>query len=183
MNNHELYDILPEAEFIGDDEQEYDHIEPTFIESNMYKHAMREFKAAGWNDSSDDMQESIMEDVLDLLEVINSQGHSGSSFPYMMNILNTLAKFKPLSPLSGDDSEWVDHEYCYQNNRCSSVFKDKETGRTYNIDGKVFWNWELYEGERFKSYYTNGDSRVDITFPYTPPDEPEYIHKQEDDVC
>jgi hypothetical protein len=111
------------------------------------------------------MNAYMVENVLELLDVFEKQGHSGSSAPYCINLFTTLANHNPLTPLTGDDSEWNDvtalgTEPCYQNNRCSSVFKDSD-GRAYNIRGRIFKN---QDGVCF----TNRDSRVYIEFPYTP---------------
>ena len=95
--------------------------------------------------------------------------------------------FKPLSPLTGEDNEWGNvREYgespSWQNKRRSSVFKNAD-GTCYDIDGKVFWEWCMpyEEGDKpYKSYYTNRDSRVPVTFPYIVPDKPiyEYRHSE-----
>lgn len=144
--------------------------------SNYETHALNEFRAAGWIDETDnykdDMQKMICEHVLRLLHVFADEGHSGSSAPYAINMFEKLAKFEPLVPLTGEDWEWNDvSEYSpgkvyFQNKRCSHVFKD-ETG-AYDIQGKVFYDWIDDDGDRFKSYYTSSDSRVYVTFPYTP---------------
>jgi hypothetical protein len=90
-------------------------------------------------------------------------------------------QFKPLAPLTGEDDEWFKHDYggepSYQNKRLSSVFKDAD-GFCYDIDGKVFWEWFKDEdGNAVKTYYTGRDSRVEVTFPYTPPDKPIYEYR------
>lgn len=157
--------------------------------SNYIRHAMTEFRAAGWVDEtgkfSDDMQEAICNHVIKLLEVFGDEGHSGSSAPYTINVFEKLAKFEPIAPLTGEDWEWSDvSEYSpdgitfhswYQNKRCSHVFKDAD-GRAYDSQGKVFWEWwtNPETGERSKSYYTNRNSRVYVEFPYIPKTEYEY---------
>jgi hypothetical protein len=147
--------------------------------SNLHKHAMIEFKAAGWLDDNgeyvDEMQEAICRHVLALLDVFADEGHSGSSAPYAINLFKTLAMFEPVAPLTGEDWEWTDvsdtfgsrgHKL-YQNKRCGRVFKDEND--TYDIEGKVFYEWYTDEnGEKFKSHYTSRDSRVPVTFPYVP---------------
>lgn len=148
--------------------------------SNLKTHALDEFRAAGWVDENgrfkDDMQEAICNHVLKLLEVFSDEGHSGSTAPYAINLFSTLAKFEPLVPLTGEDWEWVDvSEYggrddgpLYQNKRCGRVFKD--SSGAYDIDGIVFWEWwtDPESGEKSKTYFTSRDSRVYVTFPYTP---------------
>lgn len=151
--------------------------------SNYKKHAEREFRAAGWVDENgkfcDEMQELMCKQVLELLEKFDDHGHSGSSAPYAINLFSNLAKFEPLVPLTGEDWEWnhirddrTNNVSVYQNNRCSHVFKqsDRFDGQPYDIDAVVFWEWFTDEdtGEKYKSYFTCGDSVQPITFPYTP---------------
>ena len=158
--------------------------------SNLNSHALEEFKAAGWLDDSgnytDEMQELICKHVLKLIEIFSEEGHSGSTAPYAINLFSKLASFKPITPLTGEDSEWHNiSEYggsddgpLYQNKRASHVFKDN-TG-AYDIDGKVFWEWQRFEGGIFKSYYTCRESRVPVTFPYTVPEKPQYVYRYSD---
>jgi hypothetical protein len=106
-------------------------------------------------------------DLIALLSVFAAQGHSGSSAPWCASAFAKLAKFEPLGPLTGADSEW--HEVgngVFQNLRCGHVFKqpDRFNGQAYDIYGRVF-------REPSGSYYTSGDSHVPITFPYTPKSE------------
>ena len=152
-----------------------------------------EFKAAGWLDDSgayiDEMQAMLCEHVLELLTVFSNEGHSGSTAPYTIDLFQRLAMFKPIAPLTGEDWEWTEvsetmGSKCWQNKRCSSVFKD-ENGECYDIDGKVFWEWAMpYEGrepfEPYKSYYTCRESSVPVNFPYTVPDKPEYVYRHSD---
>ena len=153
--------------------------------SNIINHAKAEFRAAGWIDDNgkykDEMQEMICNHVLDLLKVFSDEGHSGSSAPYAINLFSRLAKFEPIAPLTGEDWEWHDTGHNYQNRRASHVFKDYD-GNCYDINGRVFWEWSRgYEsGEPYKSYYTNGQSHLPITFPYTVPKEPEYVYRYSD---
>lgn len=150
--------------------------------SNLQKHALMEFRAAGWLDDNgyiDEMQESICNHLIKLLDVFSDEGHSGTSAPYTVDVFARLARFKPLSPLTGEEWEWVDHGYTKQNKRCSSVFMDPN-GECYNIDGKVFWEWQMFEGEPTKSYYTGRESKVPVTFPYIVPENPIYEYKYSD---
>ena len=152
---------------------------------NLHSHALMEFKAAKWLDDegkySDEMQEAICKHVLKLLDVFADEGHSGSSAPYAVNVFKKLAMFEPLVPLTGEDWEWTEtSEGVFQNKRCSHVFKqaDRFDGQAYDIDGIVFYEWHErdldpdepgYPGKtRFKSHYTSSESRVPVTFPYTP---------------
>lgn len=106
--------------------------------NNYHKHAMVEFKAAGWIDENgkfiDEMQEAICKHVLKLLDVFDGEGHSGSSAPYTINLFSKLAAFEPIAPITGEDWEWNEASTgVYQNKRCSHVFKqaDRFNGQAY----------------------------------------------------
>ena len=158
--------------------------------NNYQKHAMEEFRIAGWCDENgnfdDAMQKLICDGVMNLLDVFDGQGHSGSSAPYTINLFKRLAMFEQITPLTGEDSEWVDvsaygSDVMYQNKRNSAVFKNGKDGQAYWIDGRVFWEWYKNEdGEMSKVYFTSKDSRVDVNFPWMQP-EPEYVFKPTDE--
>ena len=158
--------------------------------SNLLSHAMDELDRIGMTeDSTDEMNVMMRKHVLHMMQEFANEGHSGFSASYAIGILTKLLDFKPLSPLTGEDDEWVNvrdygPEPHYQNKRRSSVFKDAD-GSCYDIDGKVFWEWAMpYEGrepqEPYKSYYTSRDSSVPVTFPYTVPDNPIYEYRHSD---
>ena len=129
-------------------------------------HAEKEM-ALAWPEK-DEMQDMVKKDVLQLIEVFARQGHSGMSAPYVLNVFQRLARFEPLSPLTGEDSEWTEtSDGIFQNNRCSEVFKNGKDGEAYWINGKLF-------REPNGCTYTNKDSNVPVTFPWVKP-EPEVI--------
>lgn len=102
--------------------------------------------------------------ILKVVDTFAEYGHSGSSAAYTVGLLEKLLSYKPIAPLTGEESEWMEvGEGVYQNNRCSTVFKqrDRFNGQAYDIEGKVFI------GDS-GSYYTNMDSFVPVSFPYTP---------------
>ena len=145
--------------------------------SNLVLHANREFRAAGWTDDhghfNDYMQERVCNHVLALLEVFGSEGHSGSSAPYAINLFKRLASFEPITTLTGEDWEWCEvSKGVFQNARCCHVFKqaDRFDGIPYDIEAVIFYSWQTdpETGEKYKSHFTNCDSMRPITFPYTP---------------
>lgn len=160
-------------------------------------HARNEYKAAGWlNDDGsfkDDMQQKICEHIEALLEIFSSEGHSGSTAPYTIQLFEKLARFDPICPLTGEDWEWVDVAKesgytLYQNKRCGAVFKgdpSRFNGNAYFLDAVVFWDWAVDSetGQQWKSYYTSRDSMREITFPYTPETKYEYRDGTVDDAC
>jgi hypothetical protein len=135
-------------------------------ESNTEKHAKRELRAIGYDldDKEEGPNKWMTRNLLDLLRVFSTQGHSGFSAPHCVSLFEKLARFKPLGPLTGEDSEWMDHgDGMFQNIRCGAVFKqpDRFDGQAYFLDGKVF-------REPNGSCFTNRDSMTPVTFPYTP---------------
>jgi hypothetical protein len=141
---------------------------------SLLSHAEYELDLIGMKDEGDDdMNIAMRKHILHMIEEFSEEGHSGFSAPYAISILSKLLKYEPLTPLTGDDSEWVDvsemnGNTLYQNKRSGRVFKD-DTG-AYDIEGKVFWDWFTDEetGEKYKSYYTGRESRVPVEFPYVP---------------
>lgn len=132
------------------------------------RHAEREFLAVGYT-PLDQAQEDgpnkwIQQNVLELLEAFSRQGHSGFSAHYAVETFRKLALHEPLVPLSGADDEWNEvGDGVFQNNRCSHVFKqpDRFNGQAYDINGRIF-------REPSGACYTNSNSFVPVTFPYTP---------------
>jgi hypothetical protein len=144
-----------------------------FKKSNYYKHAVKEFTAAGYdlNQTEEDPNKWIVENIMELLEVFAKQGHSGSSAPFAIKYFTKLAHFEPLVPLTGKDDEWMEvGTNVWQNIRCSHVFKDSKDGVAYDIDGKVFIDPD-------GTSWTNFKSRVPVTFPYVP--KTKYVHRKE----
>ena len=146
--------------------------------SNLVDYAKEELKRIGMIDSGEPYNDVFAKAILDLIELFDSQGHSGFSAAYTVNTFKRLAMYKPLTPLTGEDSEWNEIESgCYQNKRYSSVFKEKD-GKAYNSEGKIFTD------DGGETWYTSKDSHIDITFPYVVPNEPEkvYLNKSESEV-
>jgi len=128
--------------------------------SGLIDHARRELEAAGLFEETSDYGGMLGNAVMELIEVFSNQGHSGFSAGMCNSIFSKVAAYEPLVPLTGHDEEWMeisDNEY--QNTRCSHVFK--KNGQAYDIQGRIFRD---SEGQP----YTNYDSRVSVTFPYTP---------------
>lgn len=147
------------------------------MSSNYQLHAMLEFRAAGWCDETgrfkDDMQGAICRHVLALLELFAGEGNSGSSANYAVGLFEKLAKFDPITPLTGEDWEWLEvGPGSFQNMRCSHVFMniDRFGGQPYDIQAVVFYEVrkDPDTGEEYKSRFTNWESHQPITFPYTP---------------
>lgn len=141
---------------------------------SLIAHVKREFALL----NSDDEYNKMIEDcVIEVIEKVENQGHSGLSIEIFKNVLNTLLSYNPLTQLTGEDDEWMDvydgGEYVmYQNVRAGNVFKHVyKDGKKecYNIDGIVWYTMEKDEnGEEYKSYFTNSKSKTPVEFPYYP---------------
>lgn len=127
---------------------------------NLLAHAERELPHA----DGDEMQALMNTQLKELILVFSTHGHSGFSASWARQCLTELLAYKPLGPLTGDPDEWEEvGDRAFQNNRCSRVFKqaDRFDGQAYDIKGRVF-------REPSGDCYTNRNSSVPITFPYTP---------------
>jgi len=140
--------------------------------SELINFAKRELDIIGLgSDPEDQMDLSMRDHLLKMVEIFSDEGHSGFSASYAVALLSKILKFEPLTPLTGEDSEWnlvSEEEELYQNNRCFRVFK--KAGQAYDIDGKVF-----IDG---RGPYTSSQSSVNITFPYVP--KTEYVRLSEE---
>ena len=150
---------------------------------SLVSYAEQELDRIGMTDDGD-MNGMMRKHLLHMVKEFADEGHSGFSANYALQCLGRLLKFKPLSPLTGEDDEWSEVTQMsgyshFQNKRCSSVFKDGKDGDAYDIDGIVFWEWytDKETGEQYKSYYTCRESRVPVEFPYEVPDSPRYEYR------
>jgi len=138
---------------------------------NLLEYAKRELEQHMAKDGYNDL---LKHAVLELIEVFENQQHSGMSAPIVLSLFSRLADYKPLSPLTGEDSEWDESPFSndstQQNNRLSCVFREGNDNSTaYNSQGKLF------SQDGGKTWYSCRDSAVPITFPYVVPDGPELV--------
>jgi hypothetical protein len=133
--------------------------------SNLINYAESELSRIGMGaDTTDEMNKAMHDHIITMVKAFSDEGHSGMSAGYALSILKKVLAYEPLTPLTGEDSEWTEvGGGVFQNKRCSRVFKhaDRFDGQAYDINGKVF----VDEGG---AAYTSSDSRVPVTFPYTP---------------
>lgn len=131
--------------------------------SSLLEHAEREFELAGWKEKDDKMQNLMMDNTRELLKTFSKQGHSGFSAKYVLGLFDCLANFEIITPLTGKDNEWIKvKKGLLQNKRDSRVFE--ENGKAYFIEGKAFSD----DGGR--TFFTNKDSIIPVTFPCKPED-------------
>ena len=143
-------------------------IRSTTTNSGSIKHFNNEIVRAKWVDDAgnykDEMQELACKNVLDLLAVLSTQGHSGWSVSYVTQLFTQCVKYKPLCSLTGSDDEWIDvGDNKYQNKCLGSVFKHGKEGKAYWLDFYVF-------KDQNGCTFTNSRSRQFIEFPWYPPE-------------
>jgi hypothetical protein len=133
-------------------------------------------------------QLAITKDILDIVKVFCTQGHSGTSASYTLSMITRLLDWKPITPLTGENDEWGPvkpynlENNTQQNKRCSAVFRDNfDNSTAHYIYGKV------YSDNGGHSWFTGNhkdgvvQSFTPITFPYHVPDKPEYIYLNGED--
>jgi len=141
-------------------------------DSNFRKHLEREWMILF--PGPDEMQDMMKEHLLDMVCLFAMEGHSGFSANYAMSFIPKILAFEPLSPLTGEDDEWIDHgEGTFQNKRYSKVFKGGRQGEPYVLDAYIW-------GTRESGYYTNHASHKNVVFPYSPED-PVYMNMEFED--
>ena len=136
--------------------------------------------------------DSVYDSALELLEKFAEQDHSGMSAGLTLRIFNRLAKWKPLTPLTGDENEWnCDPNLFDQNLRDSRVFRKQQEDGSYKYsfnDIFIITNgdevWEKYppygdprslddDHPSVKRYFDMWQELKEklesqITFPYVP---------------
>ena len=114
--------------------------------SELVKFAKAELRAAGMFDTDADFNGDVAPCVVAMMETFTAYGHSGASAALTLQAFSRLSDHKPLTPLTGDDSEWWSpggDTSMLQNKRCHTVFKDGKTA------------WDTAHGDK------------PIKFPYT----------------
>ena len=159
------------------------------IEDDIYTMAFEQVMTIGGREEIDEMQEHMNENILSMVNCfsfifadvfsrkwsnrwmdLNSKVFSDAAnvyFPFLVAEASIkLARFEPLTPLTGDDDEFNDVSYedgktLYQNKRASNIFK-KENESAYTLDGRIF------SDNGGITWFTNKDSKKTIKFPYIP---------------
>ena len=90
--------------------------------------------------------------------------------------LSKLLNDEPLTPLTGEDDEWVEGDnYClpngaikeYRNKRCAGVYKVVYPGEPNNIEIAYDLDGKNYSDNGVTAFTTNSFGREQIVFPYT----------------
>jgi hypothetical protein len=102
---------------------------------SLVDHARSELERAKLFDKDSDYEGMLGEAVIELVEKFAAQGHSGYSAHLTLGLFNEVARFKPLTPITSDPSEWMEvGADTWQSKRNPSLFS-KDGGKTwYDID-------------------------------------------------
>lgn len=104
--------------------------------SNLTEHAKLELRLAGMYDEDVDYGEgAIAKCVMELIEVLSSQEHSGGSHAMTMAIFDKLSRFENLTPISSDPSEWN----CVSDMCDHETWQNQRRGTTFSLDGGQTW--------------------------------------------
>jgi len=130
------------------------------------------------------MQQTVNENLMDLVRCISSGGHSFMSAGYTIDMFRRLAMQKPVTPLTGADDEWDevldDRDGTQQNKRYFPLFrKNKDNSTAYDVESVIFSD---DGGETwFGSAYLRKFYETPIEFPYYPPTEPRLVYVKWED--
>lgn len=100
--------------------------------ASLIEYAKREFSELGWDKSDDQMQKMACENILELLGVLENQGHTNSSVQYVLNQFNQLARFQPITQIKDEPQFWAGNQHVKE----SGLFK--ENGIIKWINGIAF---------------------------------------------
>ena len=143
---------------------------------NLYEYAKNELDILEKSCKSEEslkLQKAMDDSILNVIKVFADQNYSGSTASYALSTLKRLLTYKPLTSLTGEDSEWEDiSQYQgkpgWQNKRCPSIFKEE--------DGKCFWvEGKYFSDDEGHTWYTCSESSIPVEFPFNVPDESDLI--------
>lgn len=107
--------------------------------SNLTQHAETELRLAGLYDKDSDYDGMLAPAVMDMIYVFASDGHSGFSAMRTLDLFDTLARYKTLTPLTSNPGEWMEVT-CGQEKR---QWQNRRDSRCFSDDGgKTWYNYE-----------------------------------------
>lgn len=97
-------------------------------DGNLIAHARRELALIGED-------QDVIDWYVTVIRAFASYGHSGGSAMATIPVLEALLRYRPLTPLTDDPAEWIDHAAesgiaMWQNRRDSTAFSE-DGGKTY----------------------------------------------------
>lgn len=121
----------------------------------------------------------INKNILNIIDKFLEQGYIGSCDKHSLSIVERLIHFKPITPLTGKDDEWVGYVYnkdqtTYRNKRCPSVFKYVDS--VGNIESIEDADSTIVSDNGGITWFSNKRFRKSVTFPYLPDIHPEKVY-------
>lgn len=151
--------------------------------STVKEYMKQELDILGLTDKQDENFNFIRDRILTILDDLEAEKIGEEQANFIVGSLYRSQGFLPLSPLTGEDDEWIPLEesekdksegVVYQNIRCPKVFKEVD-GKSYNIEGIVFYE----DDENGRNYFTDYYSWVEVEFPYDVPPIPKIMSAKE----
>ena len=104
---------------------------------SLHDYAERELQLAGLFDADADYGGMLATGALEIVDVFSNQGHSGMSASIMVELLEKLLRFQPLTPLTFGEEEWnMVQPHIWQNKRDSRYFSNDGGKTHYNVEEK-----------------------------------------------
>lgn len=109
--------------------------------NKLIAHAEREMVLAGISTPDNPESARLANYALSIIRIISSQQHTGRTVQLTLQLVNALASFQLLSPLTANPIEWHDEREGKRiNKRMPSVFMDKD-GNVWN-SAAIAWDVE-----------------------------------------
>lgn len=138
---------------------------------------------------------SCYDSALEAFEVLCNQDHSGMSIKMTQFILNKLIDIHPLTPITGEDSEWnecgrrEDSTKIYQNKRYYALFKYVDADGTVSYsDNDYFAIKDIHDGRCYSggvaSHIVKDEKWLpEIKMPYMPLNRGFRVHVADNDYA
>jgi len=128
----------------------------TGLSESMAEYARKELELAGMFDEDSDYEGMIGEAVIELIELFASQGHSGCSADITRSIFDRLAKFKPMTELTDNPTEWMKIEEEHLAPSEHNLYQSRRSPTCFSYDGG-------------KTYYDLDEMQNNVRVPGTKP--------------
>ena len=141
----EFLKFIPTELSDEDKDKVWDIVSKKELNEGLTDHAQEELKIAGLFDKDSDYEGMIGEAVLELIQTMAKQGHSGFSAGMVRELFNKLSNYETLTPITENPDEWMDvNDYCkdiekgtlYQSKRNPAIFSKDGLKTWYHVDGK-----------------------------------------------
>lgn len=129
---------------------------------------LREIEAAGLNGELDPLSQKVVTGLYEMVKAVGAVDHDGQSLTGTLRMFDRIVNYKPLSPLTGEDSEWIDGDTSdiQINVRCPTVTRLKdEEGNTVVVDLGMK---PVYVFPNGRAVVRPEDKAPVVSFPYYP---------------